>query len=98
MPVSKENKDFFADFTSRDESAAVACLNHNHVVYNECVDGCNGERCEFECGQAYVEDLKSCPCYDYCHAGCSNCNSSFCKCNDPSTDPEYIDCQERVNF
>ena len=34
------------------------------MVYDECVDSCDTERCEFECGWAFVEDLKSCPCYE----------------------------------
>ena len=86
----------FADLNSSDENAAVDCLNYNLGVFNECIIGCNGKTCEFECGQTLFEEMKKCPCYEDCPSGCSGCSSAFCKCSDPTTDPEYVECQERV--
>ena len=86
----------FADFYLRDENPAIECQNYNLAVYNECFDVCDGKTCELECGQTLFEEMKKCPCYDFCPSGCSGCSSVFCKCLYPNTDPEYVKCQERV--
>ena len=75
---------------------AVKCLNHNLVLYFDCVDVCGDDNCKLTCGLTFIESVNECPCYEFCPTGCENCDNEFCKCADPESNLDFIQCQERV--
>ena len=54
--------------------------------------------CEYQCDIDFVDCAYVCPCQAGCPQGCQGCSSAYCKCADPDTSPEYLECKERISF
>ena len=52
--------------------------------------------CEYQCDIDFVDCAYVCPCQAGCPQGCQGCSSAYCKCADPDTSPEYLECKERI--
>ena len=48
--------------------------------------------CSLECSKNLISCYNSCPCFENCPSGCSNCKSEFCEGCDAETDQNYLAC------
>ena len=82
----------------RDEPLANKCIDICLSTYQTCVDGCDSDSCIYECNSGFVGCENWCPCFPNCPQGCDLCSSGVCKCNDPYSNGDYVQCEEIVRI
>merc|ERR1711953_30529 len=57
------------------------CMHRATSRQNYCIGQCETDTCVFDCSQAFMNEMKNCPCRSECVGGCP-CNDSTYECRD----------------
>ena len=80
---------------SRDEQLGNKCAADCLTINQACITDCSADStCILDCYLATESCITWCPCFQNCPSGCNEC--PYCSCSDPLSNPDYIECEERV--
>ena len=93
MPVSIKILKLYR--LSRDEQLGNECVADCLTTNQACITDCSADStCILGCNLATESCITWCPCFQNCPNGCEEC--PYCSCADPISNPDYIECEERV--
>ena len=44
----------------------------------------------------YCDCNNSCPCFQNCPQGCNQSNTGYCRCQNPYSNPDFVECEEKI--